>query len=68
MIYVHSMLYAPLLIKSIFPSSIDDILQNQNFVHGIAYDFVIWETSKVLHNPPSYFYVCLTDYNLHKSS
>ena len=55
MIYVHSMLYAPLLIKSIFPSSIDDILQNQNFVHGIAYDFVIWETSKVLYNPPSYF-------------
>ena len=55
MIYVHSMLYAPLLIKSIFPSSIDDILQNQNFVHGIAYDFVIWETSKVLHNPLSYF-------------
>lgn len=63
------MIYASLLIKSIFPSSIDDdILQNQNFVHGIAYDFVIWGHLTFFTTHLLLPGGCLTDYNLHKSS
>lgn len=67
-ISVDSMLYDVLLLKSIFPLYTDDILQNQSFVHGIAYGFIFLGTSKVLHMLPSYFQCYLTDYNLRKQS